>query len=221
MNSARDQVLNAIRRGLGRGPLSGETKRLLDKHLHGKSDRSLRPRCSMDDPATRFRAGLEQLSGSLSQLDSLHSVPGAVAAYLRRERLGDTLAVAPALQALDWQGSDQSPRFGRAGGEEQAGVSQAFCGIVETGSVVMLSGPDNPTTLNFLPEHHLVVLRRVDLVNHIEEVWERMRSTEPDWPRTVNIITGPSRTADIEQTIQLGAHGPRRLHVFLVNNNDQ
>jgi len=63
-----------------------------------------------------------------------------------------------------------------------------------------------------------VVLMRCGLVKHIEDVWARLRECCSDWPRTVNIITGPSRTADIEQTIQLGAHGPRRLHVLLVKS---
>ncbi len=218
MNSARDNVLKAIRSGLGRGPLSNASQQTLEQHLRGETDQSLRPHMATDDPVRLFRSGLEQLSGSLSELNDLNAVPAAVADYLGREQPGEALTVAPALKELDWQSAGLSPRFGRASGDELAGVSRAFCGIIETGSLVLLSGPDNPTTLNFLPEHHLVVLNRADLVNHIEDVWARMRDNEPDWPRTVNIITGPSRTADIEQTIQLGAHGPRRLHVLFVNS---
>ena len=80
------------------------------------------------------------------------------------------------------------------------------------------SGADNPTTLNFLPETHIVVLESGDLVGTYEEVWTRLREKfgEGEMPRTVNMITGPSRTADIEQTLELGAHGPRRLHVIIL-----
>lgn len=216
MKNARENMLNAVRRGLGRGPLSNESRQALDKRLYSKTDRSHRPRLPTADPAALFRTGLKQLSGSLSELSDLNAVPAAVAEYLKHEHLDGWLTVAPALQGLDWQSAGLSPRFGRAAGDEQAGVSQAFCGIAETGSLVLLSGPDNPTTLNFLPEHHLVILQRSHLVSHIEDVWTRMRDRETDWPRTVNIITGPSRTADVEQTIQLGAHGPRRLHVLMV-----
>ena len=99
--------------------------------------------------------------------------------------------------------------------EDQLSVTTAFAGIAETGSLVLLSSTASPTTLNFVPENHIIVLHRKNLVPHIEAVWMRLRAQA--MPRSVNIITGPSRTADIEQTIQLGAHGPRRLHVILVN----
>jgi len=82
----------------------------------------------------------------------------------------------------------------------------------------LLSGAHSPTTLNFLPDVHIVIVRRQQIVTHIEDVWRRMRSEVNEVPRTINFITGPSRTADIEQTIQLGAHGPRSLHVVLVEN---
>ena len=56
-----------------------------------------------------------------------------------------------------------------------------------------------------------------------EDAWDRLRAAEGEGrlPRTVNFITGPSRTGDIEQTIQMGAHGPRRLHVILVEDESQ
>lgn len=216
MSSAREQILGAIRQGLGRDGPSASAQAEVDARLQGQGSESLRPKLPDGDPVALFRAGLEQLLGTLSELPGLHELPAAVARYLQDENLSEPVAIAPALQAIDWQQAGLAPRFGRATGDEQVAVSLAFCGIVETGSLVLLSGPDTPTTLNFLPEHHLVVLHRDDLVAHIEDVWTRMRDNNDNWPRTVNIITGPSRTADIEQTIQLGAHGPRRLHVLLV-----
>jgi L-lactate dehydrogenase complex protein LldG len=82
----------------------------------------------------------------------------------------------------------------------------------------MASGPDHPVTLNLLPDTHIVVLNEADIVGGYEEVWMmlRQRYGKDGMPRTVNTITGPSRTADIEQTIELGAHGPRRLHIVVV-----
>jgi len=219
MNAGRDRILNAVRRGLGRDGLSASTRATLDRRLRGEAE-SLRPCLPDKDPAVLFREGLERLSGSLRELDDLHAVPAAVADYLRDQNPDEPLVVAPALQSLDWAAVNLAPRFGRAQGDEPAGISKAFCGIAETGSLVLLSGADTPTTINFLPEHHLVVLPQSDLVHHIEDVWSRLRASGQDWPRTVNIITGPSRTADIEQTIQLGAHGPRRLHVLLVECNE-
>jgi hypothetical protein len=217
MKDTREYILASIRHGLGRSALPADARAEVDARLQGQGVASLRPQLSADEPAATFRAGLERLSGTLSELHTVNELPAAVAAYLGNENLPGTVAIAPAMQDLDWPSANLALRFGRASGDETTGVSQAFCGIVETGSLVILSGPDNPTTLNFLPDHHLVVLHRKDLVMHIEDVWTRMRTQQANWPRTVNIITGPSRTADIEQTIQIGAHGPRRLHVLLVN----
>ncbi len=94
-------------------------------------------------------------------------------------------------------------------------VCEAFCAIAETGSLVMLSSRASPTTLNYLPDNFICLLNRQNIVQHIEDVWERVRTESAGMPRALNIITGPSRTADVEQTIQLGAHGPRRMHVIL------
>ncbi|MDN5850066.1 MAG: lactate utilization protein [Nitrococcus sp.] len=53
-------------------------------------------------------------------------------------------------------------------------------------------------------------------MDYLEEVWERLLAQGERMPRAVNLITGPSRTADVEQTMQLGAHGPRRVHLLLI-----
>ena len=86
---------------------------------------------------------------------------------------------------------------------------------------MLCSGPAGPTTLNFLPETHVVVLRADQVVGPYEEAWDLLRSARgaAGLPRTVNFVTGPSRTADIEQTIQMGAHGPRRLCILLVDDD--
>jgi L-lactate dehydrogenase complex protein LldG len=90
---------------------------------------------------------------------------------------------------------------------------------------MLASGPSGPTTLNFLPETHMVVLKARDIAGCYEDAWDRLRAVQGTaedgalLPRTVNMITGPSRTADIEQTIQLGAHGPRRLCILLVDDS--
>jgi L-lactate dehydrogenase complex protein LldG len=90
--------------------------------------------------------------------------------------------------------------------------------VAESGTLALLSGPDNPTTLNFLPDTHIVVVDAGDIVGDYETVWRRLRERygAGSMPRTVNFVTGPSRSADIEQTIILGAHGPRALHILVV-----
>ncbi len=108
--------------------------------------------------------------------------------------------------------------FGPANGEDRASLSRALVAAAETGTLVLVSGADNPTTLSFLPETHFILIRASDVVGSYEEAFDRLRAIygEGSLPRTVNLISGPSRTADIEQTIVRGAHGPKRLHVVIL-----
>ena len=102
-------------------------------------------------------------------------------------------------------------------GSDAVTLSHAVAGVAETGTLVLASGPDNPTTLNFLPEHHIVVLEAKDVVGDYESVWDALRKkVGAKMPRTVNWITGASRSADIEQVLLNGAHGPKGLHVIIV-----
>ena len=130
------------------------------------------------------------------------------------------MAPSPLLSRYDWASHKAlSLRQGRAEASDQVAVTGAFAGIAETGTLVTASGPDHPVTLNLLPDTHIVVLRESDIVGGYEDVWVRLRVRygKGGMPRTVNTITGPSRTGDIEQTIELGAHGPRRMHILVVH----
>ena len=125
----------------------------------------------------------------------------------------------PVLNPIEWPEEwkiEQRP----ARGEDTVSITGAHAGIAETGTVAILSGADSPSTLNFLPDDHIVVIRMDQIVSHFEDLWWLLQKQDLDIPRTVNLITGPSRTADVEQTIQLGAHGPRRFHVVLVERKD-
>jgi L-lactate dehydrogenase complex protein LldG len=124
------------------------------------------------------------------------------------------------LADLPWDRTPSLERLsGPSDGRDMAGLSHAFGGVAESGTLMMTSGPDNPTTVNFLPDHHIVVIDGGDIAGDYETVWSRLREAygKGIMPRTVNMITGPSRSADIEQTLLLGAHGPRSLHVIVVD----
>jgi L-lactate dehydrogenase complex protein LldG len=125
----------------------------------------------------------------------------------------------PLLQALPWEAAPElERRFGPAEGQDRAALSRAVAAAAETGSLFLLSGADNPTTLAFLPETHIILIRAGDIVGCYEEAFDRLRAVygAGTLPRSVNMISGPSRTADIEQTIVRGAHGPTRLHVVVL-----
>lgn len=168
-----------------------------------------------------FRAQAEAVSATVVEVTDRADIPQAIADYLREHNLPARLKHGndAKLTALPW---DRTPTLARdhgpANGDDAVSLSQAFAGVAETGTLILTSGPDNPTTLNFLPENHIVVLDADTLGGSYEDAWDRLRQAHGtgNMPRTVNMISGPSRTADVEQTIQLGAHGPRRLHVIIV-----
>ena len=168
-----------------------------------------------------FADMVEAAAGTVAMLPSAADVPAAVAALLRKHNLpmqvrrGDD----PRLAALPW-GNERTLEVstGASDGHQLVSVSHAFAGVAETGTLVMASGPDNPTTLNFLPDTHIVVVNAKDITGDYETVWARVRETFgiEALPRAINLVTGPSRSADIAQILILGAHGPRRLHVLIV-----
>jgi L-lactate utilization protein LutC len=164
----------------------------------------------------RFLAKLTKVAGTHASIASNAELVGAVADYLEKQNLAKKLCVAPhpLLAGIEWPNEWQVAR-GHTQGDDRVGLSVAFCGIAETGSLMLLSGPESPTTLNFLPDDFLCLLPESRIVPRLEDAWALLRAERGSMPRATNIITGPSRTADVEQTIQLGAHGPRRLHVLL------
>lgn len=168
-------------------------------------------------PRERFLAKLAGVSGTHAAVASHGEMVQAVADYLATQDLPQQVAVAPhpLLAGVVWPQGWQVERR-RARGDDRVGLAVAFCGVAETGSLVLLSGPDSPATLNFLPDHFLCLLPEGRIVPRLEDALALLRAERGSLPRATNIITGPSRTADVEQTIQLGAHGPRSLHVLLL-----
>ena len=168
-------------------------------------------------PRERFLAKLTKVAGTYVEIASDAEIVQTVSDYLAAQNLPHRLVVAPhpLLAKVIWpEGWDVASR--RAQGDDRISLAVAFCGIAETGSLMLLSGPDSPTTLNFLPDDFLCVLPASRIVPRMEDAWALLRAERGSPPRATNLITGPSRTADVEQTIQLGAHGPRRLHVLLI-----
>jgi L-lactate utilization protein LutC len=169
------------------------------------------------DLVQRFTATLGELAATIEPIASRDAVPAAVQRYAREHELTGAVAVAPALAKLAWP-DDMALDIGTTDGTALLAVSQARAGIAETGSLVMVSGPATPTRLNFLPDHEIVVLEAGAILRHLDEALLLLNAS---MPRALNLVTGPSRTADVEQTIQLGAHGPRALHVLLLNAADR
>ena len=219
--SGRDSILGTIRRGLGRGELSDAEKGALEDRIaaRGRGVRPSRVDLDSDGLADLFVDYAKGVDMSVDRVASMEDVPDRVADYLARENLPANLRVAPdpSLDGIPWE---KRPTLtitrGKTDGSDEVGLTGAFAGVAETGTLIMRSGPEHPTTLNFLPDSHLVVIRKSQIVGSYEDAWDKIRDGE--MPRTVNFITGPSRTGDIEQTIFMGAHGPRRMHIVLVED---
>lgn len=153
-------------------------------------------------------------------IDLNMSIPLAIAGHIKDAGLPAVLRCGtdPRLASLPWH---ETPALtlnkGAARADDPIGLSHAFCGIAETGTLAMLSGPDNPVTLCFLPDTHIIVVRRRDIVASYEDACTLLRRHlgPGQMPRTLNLISGPSRTADIGGKIVIGAHGPRRMCVVI------
>ena len=222
MTEARDEIIANIRRSLGVSGRERPRRSQVEARL-AAAPRGLIPERGQvggEARAALFRHMAESSLASVGEVADAGEVPGAVAAYLRDHSLPATIRMGadPRLADLPWGATALEVSRGPSAGDDLNGVSHAFAGVAETGTLALVSGPDNPTSLNFLPDNHVVVLHASDLVGDIEEVWGRVRAAygRGSMPRVVNFVTGPSRSGDIEQTLILGAHGPRRLHVILV-----
>jgi len=208
--TAKETILDAVRSALKRGPLDPTSRQSLDVHRPSHT----RPAID-EDPVERFVRKFESRAGTVSRVARLEDVPAEVEAHRARFDLPRRAAVGGALQALTWP-QDWTVHHGAAGIDETLSVTACLCGIAESGSLLLAGGPDNPTTHNFVPDDHVVVLHADRIVTHFEDAWVLLREREGGMPRATNIVSGPSRTADVEQTIQLGAHGPRRVHVVII-----
>lgn len=214
--STRDEVLDRIGVALGRSAKVGlaDQPEAVFERL-GNSRRSTLPMVA-DDLLEVLVKNMESVLMSVVRLTSIDDCVAAVQAYLASLAI-DTdgpgvVTVAPFLSKLDWPANY---RCGAASGTEQVSITPCMAAVAETGSVVMASGAQTPAGLNFLPETHIILVHESQVVKHVDDVFASLRRYNT-MPRAINFVTGPSRTADIEQTLEIGAHGPRRMHVLLI-----
>lgn len=222
-NRARDAIFARIRNAQHRPeqPTQGEREAVADylaRHPAGP-----RPPLS-DNLASHFAEQALKMASTLDTVATLADVPAAVAGYLSGLNLTPRAVAWTTLQSLDWAGAGIDVEFRPPVREPQAdqehgdlvGITGCFCAIAETGSLMLLSGPEHVASTALLPETHIAVVPQSRIVAHLEDAYALMRAERGELPRATNVISGPSRTGDIEQTIVLGAHGPYRVHVIVV-----
>ncbi len=221
--NGRDAVLGKIRQALGAGADKAARQAAVDQRL-ATAPRGVIPARGQLPDADRiafFIEMAEKYNASVARAATADQVPAAIAEFLRAHNLPPNLRRGddPRLAALPF---DKTPNIeittGASDGSDPVGLSHALAGVAESGTLVLTSGGDNPTTLNFLPDTHIVLVSASDIHGDYETAWDQIRGQfgKGALPRSVNWVTGPSRSADIEQTLLLGAHGPRRLHIIVV-----
>lgn len=216
MTDTRTAILGKIRHALDTRQSANQDITSIDDRLQ-QHRRGPQPAWT-EDNVQRFITKVEAAAGTVSRIATREQLIPAIMGYLEQHSLGLNLLRATSILLDDIQWPETLTVDHRIANENDVNVvTEAFAAVAETGSVVLLSGPDSPVTLNFLPENYLCIVQQGNIVGHIEDVWDKIRQSGMPMPRTVNFITGPSRTADVEQTIQMGAHGPRRVHILLLD----
>jgi L-lactate dehydrogenase complex protein LldG len=220
--AARDAVLSRVREALhktgDRAAARADAEAYIAARAHGP-----RPRIE-GDLVARFAARAGHMASTLDRIADLDALPRAVARYLEALQLPPALAAQRSragvcwreFAQLDWAGAGLAIEARPTQGDDRLGITGCYCAIAETGTLVVLSGPDAETATTLLPDTHVAVLRPDRIVAGMEDAFALIRKERGNLPRAVNMISGPSRTGDIEQTIVLGAHGPYRVHIVLV-----
>jgi L-lactate dehydrogenase complex protein LldG len=220
--AARDAVLGGVRKALGR-TAPGESARAealayIAAHRQG-------PRPAMPaDLVARFIERATDMASTVERIDAPGEVPRAVARYLDALDLPPAIAGQksrggvcwPEFASLDWDAAGLRIEARPTDGNDRLGITGCFCAIAETGTLVFITGAQTPTGTMLLPDTHVCVVRAERIVSGMEEAFARVRGEHGAMPRAVNLVSGPSRTGDIEQTIVLGAHGPFRVHILVL-----
>jgi len=217
MSTSRDKIFQTLRRGLGRGPEDAAAQARVNQRISNPQRNLVPQRAQLPQPqqVDLFIEKATALTVTVDRVASANDVPHAIAEYLLQRNLPTTLRMAPHpdLQSLPWDSKPMlSVEIGHGRSKDLVSVTPAFAGIAETGTLMLHSGSQTATTLHFVPDNHIVVMRASQITGSMEDAFAKLRTSiggVQHWPRSVNLVTGPSRTADIEGVPVLGAHGPR------------
>jgi L-lactate dehydrogenase complex protein LldG len=222
VTSARDNVLARVRAALGRrdgdDTALAAAEAYIAAHAHGP--RPKRP----PDLVEHFIRRARDMGSTVERIADRGEIPQRIARYLDGLQLSPGVAVSkaqagvcwPEFVGLDWGQAGLQMEARPTTGNDRLAVTGVFCAIAETGTMMVVSGAETPTASILLPETHVAVVPAERIVEGMEEAFALLRRERASMPRAVNLVSGPSRTGDIEQTIVLGAHGPYRVHVLVV-----
>jgi len=210
--SSRDVVLARIRQGLAQpAPLP----------LRPDFTAPVHPPLSSGDAVVAFAESFQRVGGEFYYCESLAHLATQMAGFQQRQQVGAPYVWEPEMQAL-LRAAGVSFRADESDFIEKADLSLTSCEalVARTGSVLVSAATASGRRLSIYPDQHLVLARPSQVV---AEIGEALRVVQAKFgalmPSMVSLTTGPSRTADIEKTLVLGAHGPRRLALFLLEDD--
>jgi len=209
--SARENILERIRKAQASATATPSATLLSHLAQHPRGPLPPQP----ENLLQCFKERALKLSSDIVETADIQEVPALLAAYLIERILPVQGVCWPVLENLPWPQAGLEIQSRPTKNQDMVGITGAFCAIAETGTLMMLSGPETPATTSLLPETHVAILDPARIVATMEDAWELLRKEHKHPPRAVNFISGPSRTADIEQTVTLGAHGPYRVLLIL------
>jgi len=210
--TSRDQILDQVRKELGRTPGQPSTA-APGVRLHV-------PEVELESRVAGLLRNIEALAGKSYRAVSLEGARACVVAVLR----GRTAVAsnAPLLRecgitSLDGvkTGFTSAVDLRRASAAADVGITSANYALADTGTLVMLSSPAEARVISLLPPVHIAVIRKEQVLSGLDELFTIL-PLPADETSSMVLITGPSRTADIEQILVRGVHGPGEIHVVVV-----
>jgi L-lactate dehydrogenase complex protein LldG len=217
VTDARKIILGNVRRAIAERNLGGPATSQPKAYI-----RPQRAQGSPPELLVRFCEMARFAGASVETIIDNASVPAAVARFVSREKLGDRIILSPSDRILQmpWRATPRlSARQPPFTADDRVAVTDTVAGVAETGTLLVRSGSESPNLLHLLPEAHIAILDSGSIVGSYEDALALVEKQE-DWPRAATFITGPSRTADIEKTPQIGVHGPRQLHIILIHGEE-
>jgi L-lactate dehydrogenase complex protein LldG len=215
-SAARAAIFKRIRQAQGRPELVPDAELQQVQQYLAEPNPGPKPDIG-SDLIGRFCQQAERTSQTIDRVSQMSEVPAAVARYLDGQGISRQAIAWRTLQDLPWQQSGIAVEYRKPVNEDMVGITGCFCAIAETGTLLLLSGPDTYSSAALLPETHIALLPVTRIVGAMEDAFALAKAERGELPRATNFISGPSRTGDIEQTIVLGAHGPYRVHVILID----
>jgi L-lactate dehydrogenase complex protein LldG len=227
MMTARDEILSKIKRALDKSDAVP-----LPPHASLSAQQVLREcEAQRDELIAAFEAMLTRAGGYFAVAQNAQAVVEHIAEIAATTRatkavgwhspLLEQLGVGARLaeMQIEWitdAADADKAAFIRDAAEAGLGITAVDYALADSGTLCVLAGKSQPRTASLLPPIHVAILRPEQILRGLDDLFALLPAGR-DLSSAVTLITGPSRTADIELTLVVGVHGPQQLHVILAN----